>query len=860
VLDPVGRGAGRSILPVDPIEAAIAAGRWAPPQEGDAVTSGREGREQQRWRGLGANEGVYADAALNGGWLYVPVLSPDDRVVLLAASSHTMVYVNGEPRAGDPYETGFVALPIQLHKGKNDLLFACGRGRLRVELKPVPAGTTVMFWSADFTTPDFVRGVPDAQSASVIVVNATTRPAHPRITAQGEPTDAEAAAGAGAGAGAAAPRRRLDVVPPMSVRKSPVTLRYRGATTNPIATSTITLYDGDAPGGDQSPTAADTIRIDCRVREPGETVKRTFVSDVDDSVQYFAIVPAAAAPHSRSAGDNGARPALVLSLHGAAVEASGQADAYGAKPWCHIVCPTNRRPYGFDWEDWGRTDAMEVLDRAQVMLQTDSSRTYLTGHSMGGHGVWQLGSLFPDRFAAIGPSAGWLSFATYATARPATTAAASSTEPATRPGSVADVFRRAALASDTTAFLTNLANRSVYILHGADDDNVPVGQARLAAKLLSQFHHDYVLFEQPRAGHWWDDSDEPGASCVDWPPMFDAFARHRLPGTDASAADVREVDFRTPNPGVSSRCHWLSIDAQVRPMVMSRALVRYDPWQQRFKGDTENVARLRLELPPWPPVKPATETRTIRITLDGAGPGAVNVDPAQHELWLYHEGETWRAGAAPPPTVKRAARTGPFKQAIANHVVFVYGTAGSEDENVATYNKARYDAEMWWYRANGAADVIADSDFTPESYAGRNVVLYGNADTNRVWPTLLRDSPIQVRRGEVRIGNERVETGEDLACVFLRPHPDSPDALVAAVGSTGPAGARLSNRLAYFTSGVGFPDWCVLGPEVLSGGVRAARGAGFFTNDWSLSPADPTWQNASQQQQEPRGAATESSR
>jgi len=32
---------------------------------------------------------------------------------------------------------------------------------------------------------------------------------------------------------------------------------------------------------------------------------------------------------------------------------------------------------------------------------------------MGGHGAWQIGSLYPDRFAAIGPSAGWLSFDSY---------------------------------------------------------------------------------------------------------------------------------------------------------------------------------------------------------------------------------------------------------------------------------------------------------------------------------------------------------------------------------------------------------------------------------------------------------------
>src|SRR5205807_137874 len=142
--------------------------------------------------------------------------------------------------------------------------------------------------------------------------------------------------------------------------------------------------------------------------EPGETQKRTFLSEIDGSVQYYALNPAQKDRHR----PDGA-PALFLSLHGAAVEAIGQASAYEGKSWGHLVAPTNRRPYGFDWEDWGRMDAMEVLEIAQRDLHTDPNRVYLTGHSMGGHGTWQIGAHFPDKFAAIGPSAGWISFKSY---------------------------------------------------------------------------------------------------------------------------------------------------------------------------------------------------------------------------------------------------------------------------------------------------------------------------------------------------------------------------------------------------------------------------------------------------------------
>jgi poly(3-hydroxybutyrate) depolymerase len=558
-----------------------------------------------------------------------------------------------------------------------------------------------------------------------------------------------------------------------------------------------------------------------RVLAPGSANQRTFVSDIDDSVQYFAVVP--------RGGKSDEKPALILSLHGASVEATSQAGSYAAKSWANIVCPTNRRPYGFDWEDWGRLDTLEVLRIAQSTLDTDPARVYLTGHSMGGHGTWQIGSLFPDRFAAIGPSAGWLSFASYraGTTQPAISPTTSSTQPTT----VNDIFRRAGSSSDTQSLMPNLASGGVYILHGTDDDNVPFTEAESAMKILETFHHDFRMHAQPKAGHWWDASDEPGTDCVDWAPMFDFFARHRLP----HASEIREIDFRTVNPAFSSRCDWLAIDAQVRPLQLSHVTMRCDPYAARFTGTTENVARLWIDLRRLP----AGEASPT-VIIDGQ---SIKLDRAAPDVWLARDGEIWKRGAAPTSTMKTAARSGPFKLAFANHMVFVYGTRGTPEENLAAFNKARFDAETWYYRGNGAVDVVPDIDPTWRS-GDRNVILYGNADTNDAWATLLNDSPIQVNRGKVKVG-DREETGDDLAVLFLRPHPTSATALVAAISATGPAGTRLTNRIPLFVSGAGLPDWFVMSATDLQRGERSARAAGFFDNDWKLSASNSAWSGSS---------------
>ena len=198
---------------------------------------------------------------------------------------------------------------------------------------------------------------------------------------------------------------------------------------------------------------------------------------------------------------------------------------------------------------------------------------------------------------------------------------------------------------------------------------------------------------------------------------------------------------------------------------------------------------------------------------------------------------TRKVGPPPSGTVENAARGGPFKMAFNNHMAFVYGTGGSAQENAAIYAKARYDAETWWVRGNGSVDVIPDSEFDPARDANRNVILYGNADTNRAWPALLDREPILVTRSSITIGG-REWAGDDLACLFLRPRKGSDTALVGVVAGTGLSGTRLTNRIGYLMSGVGLPDWCVVGPEVLKQGIRGVRAGGYFANDWTISSAD----------------------
>jgi dienelactone hydrolase len=715
--------------------------------------------------------GTITDRALRGGAYFAASVDiPAEATMLLTAQGHGMVYVNGEPRTGDPYSFGSLVLPVRLRKGRNTFIFSVGRGRVTARL--LPLGKEISLHPLDTTLPDVIIGEKEPLWGAVILINATGK------TQKNLKMVASVEGG----------REIATKIPPLlpySIRK--VGFQFAPPTTLPAGKDAVSL---------KLQLGEDTLTLGVRVRKASDSQRRTFVSNIDNSVQYYGAWPA-----QKPSPNN----AMVLTLHGASVEAQGQVQAYSAKDWATLIAPTNRRPYGFDWEDWGRLDALEVLEQGQKRFPHNPERVLLTGHSMGGHGTWSLGSLLPGKFAAIGPSAGWISFNSYG--------GATSPPPSENPAVTA--LRRAAAQSDTLLFKDNLRQTGIYVLHGDADDNVPVTEARtMRAELAFMKHPITLAHEEPGAGHWWDnDESTAGAACVDWAPMFRLFQRSTL------EYQPREVSLVTVNPAVSSQNYWLTIVQQEKSLEYSSANLTWDTLKNTISGTTKNVQRLTINLP------------TIRtVILDNQ---TLTLPANAHPVTLERKQGGWQLATKIKKNAKNPARSGPFKQAFQNRFVLAYGTNGTPEENAWGLAKARYDAETFLYRGNGAPEVVSDREYDARAMHERNVILYGNAENNRLWNVLLKDSPIQVRRSAVNIG-KRAFKGDDLACLFLYPKPNTNNALVGVVAGTGMQGLRYTNRLPYFTSGVAYPDWAVARTSVLSEGLSGVLDAGFFNNDWEI--------------------------
>ena len=222
------------------------------------------------------------------------------------------------------------------------------------------------------------------------------------------------------------------------------------------------------------------------------------------SYRYQVFVP------SRKAG--GRHPPVILFLHG-----TGERGSDGDKPTRVGIGPYVRKhladfpaivvfpqaPDGRDWNGLAATLAFDEMEQASEAFGGDRNRTYLTGLSMGGYGVWELALAQPHRFAALVPICGAL----------------------LPPSDERELFVTP-LAGEADPYATlarRLRHLPIWIFHGARDDLVPPNDDRLTYAALQAAGADAQYTELPDANH--DAWDPAYATPALWQWLF-AQRRH----------------------------------------------------------------------------------------------------------------------------------------------------------------------------------------------------------------------------------------------------------------------------------------------------------------------------------------------
>ena len=202
--------------------------------------------------------------------------------------------------------------------------------------------------------------------------------------------------------------------------------------------------------------------------------------------------------------------------------------------------------------------------------------------------------------------------------------------------------------------------------------------------------------------------------------------------------------------------------------------------------------------------------------------------------------DQWVESESPSKKEKGPHRNGGFKDAFRHRFILVYASNGSEEENQWYYNRARNDAEKFWYRANGNVEIIRDVNFIPENYPDRNIILYGNGENNSAWNKLLNHCPIEVSNNKLKVG-EKILSGDQWGAYFIYPRMDSDIASIGVITATGIKGMKGAYANDYLVNGTTFPDLTLFDHSMMSEGVKGVQCSGFFGNDWSLEKGAFVW-------------------
>ena len=200
------------------------------------------------------------------------------------------------PHEGDHYDFAYTLIPFRMQKGNNEFIFTPGRFG-RVAAKLILPSKPVMLTKRDMTLPDIINGEGEKWGA-IRVVNAQEK-ALSGLKIQCKLENGETAT------------LTTDDIMPMMVRK--VKFRIPAATSTKTGATKATVILQDKSGKE-----IDRTEIVLQQKDASVIHERTFISDVDGSVQYYSVNP------STTQGDN---QALFLSVHGASVEARNQARA-----------------------------------------------------------------------------------------------------------------------------------------------------------------------------------------------------------------------------------------------------------------------------------------------------------------------------------------------------------------------------------------------------------------------------------------------------------------------------------------------------------------------------------------------------
>ena len=473
-----------------------------------------------------------------------------------------------------------------------------------------------------------------------------------------------------------------------------------------------------------------------------------------------------------------------------------------APPGAIVLHPFGRHCVG--WKHAGEIDVFEAMISVMSRYNIDSDRIVLIGFSMGGAGAWHIGAHYAHRFVAVSPGAGFAETARYQKLMP----------------EMYPPYYEQKLWGqyDVPNYVRNLFNTQVIAYSGELDKQIQ------AARVMEE--------EYQAEGRTLTHLIGPGVEHK-YEPLVLAKLLDRLQAASAIGLNrkPREIHLQTRTLKYGLY-RWLRIQRLDEHWLDSRidaAIVGSD----QLRVSTKNVAMFKL----WPPIR-----------LDGA---KINIDgtdiTVRRRIGDFAESATfvkvldvWKqadeADLHSTPMAKTYNLQGPIDDAFMWSFLVVVPTGKSRNAAFQSWCEAELShfKNRWKALMRGELPVINDSDVDPALLPLKNIILWGDADSNSVVRHLQDQLPVKFSGNTWTLGATSYDANRFApVCIFpfiRKGH--QPNYIVLNSGLTFREGHDRTNSL----QNPKLPDWAIIdmtqAPDAFAPG--RIHDADFFDEKWQL--------------------------
>ncbi|KZM25202.1 uncharacterized protein EKO05_0008494 [Ascochyta rabiei] len=559
---------------------------------------------------------------------------------------------------------------------------------------------------------------------------------------------------------------------------------------------------------DSSHRASLEVTQDLKHMSPYEPHKMTFIHP-GGMVSYAMLRPPA---KNATCRHKQTKLPVFLDMHGAGLEADSTEVTDALDPVSDLcawtVFPTGVTPWsGDDWHNWGFADVEAAIETIPDWIQygnwagpdVDTDRWIVSGHSNGGQGTWYALTHRPDKVLAAIPLSGYSSiqkYVSYELWQPA------------------DPRRISVVSASLNSYrhemlMPNARDIPIQQQHGEVDDNVPAYHSRFLAQQIHLTGGNSSYNEVPDQNHWWD-------GIMTTPELVD-FYHNQTRSTEELPRDMEEFSIVVGDPGDMGSKGGVKVTQLEDPGQYGRVYV------QGHTVKTSNVLSIEFSPPFWKGAV-IVDGQTLKLATDTAKSHAPVSARFSDNTWIVEAASTVEHSSS-----RRGRQLGSMTALLRARGPIIIRHPGTVDTRHLALQVSRNLHQ--YFRADTI--IVSNTARATSASSAKNAIVLVLGDS---FEGAVSDFPIQISESGVSLRDSRGrEQQYDNARGAAWLQPLEGESLELVIWGADDEGLRQAARLVPMLTGVGQPDFVVLGEEAKWKGIEGALAMGFLDSQWQVA-------------------------